>query len=159
MAAMKFITLVTLISVFSSSTGAYHAAAGGGGDIQQCLQKLMPCEPYLKSTSPPPATCCVPLKDMVAHQPACLCTLYNDDALLKSLNVTKQDTLNMVGNCGAKADTSLCNNGSTPVPPVSPSNPTPSNPAGPSGSGASLGKSLEAVIIMIFSGFVYFVLA
>ncbi|XP_073136338.1 uncharacterized protein [Henckelia pumila] len=85
----------------------------GSGDNLPCVQKLMPCQPYLKSNSPP-ASCCVPLKQLVADDKACLCTVLNDPAILHNLNITKTDAVNLAKNCGSNADLSTCNNGDNP---------------------------------------------
>ncbi|KAG8388053.1 hypothetical protein BUALT_Bualt02G0085200 [Buddleja alternifolia] len=93
----------------------------GGGDLP-CVQSLMPCQPYLKGAVAPPASCCVPLKQIVATEVQCLCAVFNNQAIMKSLNVTQADALNLVKSCGSSADTSLCNTAATPPsPPSTPS--------------------------------------
>ncbi|KAL6518038.1 hypothetical protein OROMI_033739 [Orobanche minor] len=96
-----------------------------GGDSLQCVQKLLPCQPYLKGSSAaaaPPASCCVPLKQIVASDGQCLCKVFNDPNLLISLNVTRDDALNLAKSCGADADTSICKKAAAPS--TSPSTPT-----------------------------------
>lgn len=84
-----------------------------GGEPLPCIQKLMPCQAYLKrSTSPAPTpACCVPLKDMAATDAHCLCAVFNNQAILKSLNVTQEDALSLAKTCGANADISVCSKG------------------------------------------------
>ncbi|KAL6494366.1 hypothetical protein OROGR_031166 [Orobanche gracilis] len=84
-----------------------------GGDSLQCVQKLLPCQPYLKGSSAaaPPASCCLPLKQIVSSDRQCLCKVFNDPNLLISLNVTRDDALNLAKSCGADADTSICKKG------------------------------------------------
>lgn len=87
----------------------------GGGEPLPCIQKLMPCQAYLKRTaspSPSPAAaCCMPLKEMAASDAHCLCAVFNDQVILKNLNVTQDDALNLAKTCGANADISICSKG------------------------------------------------
>ncbi|KAL1563618.1 non-specific lipid transfer protein GPI-anchored 3-like [Salvia divinorum] len=80
----------------------------GGGDPLPCIQKLLPCEAYLKGLASPPASCCVPLKEMGNNDFHCLCDVFNNQPLLESLNVTQADALNLAQTCAANTDTSLC---------------------------------------------------
>ncbi|KAI3463668.1 hypothetical protein Pfo_020331 [Paulownia fortunei] len=101
-----------------------------GGDSLPCVQKLMPCQPYLKGSSSPPASCCVPLKQIVVDDSRCLCAVFNDPAILKGLNVTQDDALNLAKSCGANADTSVCKKAAAP-------SGSPSTPAAPSTNSSS----------------------
>ncbi|KAL8478607.1 hypothetical protein ACS0TY_030476 [Phlomoides rotata] len=84
----------------------------GGGDSLPCISKLMPCQPYLKRSSPPPPTCCLPLNQIVADDRQCVCAVFNNVAILKSFNVTQDDALNLAKTCGANPHhTSLCGKG------------------------------------------------
>lgn len=94
---------------FSQKTRG-DAGNGGPGPQMECVQKLLPCEPYLHSSSPPP-TCCLPLKEMVVNETQCLCGVITNPEILKSLNVTKDDAITLAKNCGANPDLSLCKNG------------------------------------------------
>lgn len=102
-----------LFSVSSSNAEPTPAMGGGagGGDAHSmpCIQKLMPCQPYLHSvTPPPPASCCLPMKEIVEKDATCLCSVFNNVDMLKSLNLTKENALVLPKACGAKADISLC---------------------------------------------------
>ncbi|XP_073048488.1 non-specific lipid transfer protein GPI-anchored 9-like [Primulina eburnea] len=112
----------------------------GQGDTLPCVQKLLPCQPYMKVDSPP-ASCCVPMKQLVADDKACLCKVINNPGILQSLNITKTDAVNLAKNCGASADLSVCNKIVIPSPGSTPSAPsngtTPSPPPKSAASAAS----------------------
>ncbi|GMI75419.1 hypothetical protein HRI_001211200 [Hibiscus trionum] len=76
-----------------------------------CMEKLMPCEPFVHSSSPP-STCCTPLNHMIKEQDQCLCRVFHDREFLKSADLTKDEALALAKACGAKVDTSVCKNGS-----------------------------------------------
>ncbi|XVE58883.1 hypothetical protein DITRI_Ditri04bG0204700 [Diplodiscus trichospermus] len=104
--------------------GATAANAGSKGDsssadVMPCMQKLMPCQPYMHSPSPPP-TCCTPLKDVIAQEPQCLCKVFNNPEFLKSANLTRDEALAIPKACGIDADVSVCNNGASPTIPSTP---------------------------------------
>ncbi|KAL0429567.1 UNVERIFIED_CONTAM: hypothetical protein Sradi_0582700 [Sesamum radiatum] len=95
-----------------------------------CVQKLMPCQAFLKGSSSPETSCCAPLKEIVDHDTQCLCAVLGDETILKGMNVTPDNFLSLVKSCGANADTSICNKGAaeTPTSPsASPSASAPSN--------------------------------
>lgn len=106
---------VAVVFVLCSITASNAATAppSGGGDAHSmpCIQKLMPCQPYLHSvTPPPPASCCMPLREIVENDVTCLCSVFNNVDMLKSLNLTKENALVLPNACGAKADVSQCKN-------------------------------------------------
>ncbi|KAK6921234.1 Bifunctional inhibitor/plant lipid transfer protein/seed storage helical domain [Dillenia turbinata] len=147
------LVLVSSIVLFSSSAFVGFAQLdllfSGSGDTLPCVQKLAPCRPYLKSSSMPPATCCAPLKEMVSDDRACLCSIFNDPEILKSLNITQDQALQLPRSCGANPDISKCNNGvvtkGTAANPPSSSPSTPLAPPTPSDdSGTSDNKSSSA---------------
>ncbi|XP_075504062.1 uncharacterized protein LOC142541412 [Primulina tabacum] len=85
--------------------------------------------------------CCVPMKQLVADDKACLCKVINNPGILQSLNITKTDAVNLAKNCGASADLSVCNKIVIPSPGSTPSAPsngtTPSPPPKSAASAAS----------------------
>ncbi|KAL0794874.1 hypothetical protein Bca101_066251 [Brassica carinata] len=144
MEAVRFAVAVVFVFFSVSSSKAEPTppmgGGGGGGDAHSmpCIQKLMPCQPYLHSvTPPPPASCCLPLKEIVEKDATCLCSVFNNVDMLKSLNLTKENALVLPKACGAKADTSLCkaSNGTT-TPSTSPATTT-TPPASSTGSGST----------------------
>ncbi|XP_041997685.1 non-specific lipid transfer protein GPI-anchored 3-like [Salvia splendens] len=87
-----------------------YCEVSGGGEQLPCIQKLLPCQAYLKGSASlsPAVACCVPLKEMASSDAHCLCAVFNNQAFLKNLNVTQEDALNLVKSCGANADISIC---------------------------------------------------
>jgi len=77
-----------------------------------CIQKLLPCQQFLKPpASTPTAACCLPLKEMVSGDPKCLCDVFDNPDLLKSLNVTQDDAMKLAKACAVNADISVCKTG------------------------------------------------
>ncbi|KAJ8646738.1 hypothetical protein MRB53_008486 [Persea americana] len=98
-----------------------------------CMQKLIPCQSSLHApSSPPPPTCCLPLKDMIENDKECLCGIFNNQNLLKSFNVTQEDALKLPKACGADVDITACNhldNGASAMSPTSNSTTTAPTPS------------------------------
>ncbi|KAJ6687716.1 BIFUNCTIONAL INHIBITOR/LIPID-TRANSFER PROTEIN/SEED STORAGE 2S ALBUMIN SUPERFAMILY PROTEIN [Salix koriyanagi] len=100
-----------------------------------CMQNLLPCKPYLQGTEHPPPVCCLPLKNMVAQQTQCLCSVLTNPDLLKDFNVTVDGALKLAKTCGASVDMSVCKNATSPSgSPATSSTPTTPNVTTPSGS-------------------------
>ncbi|KAK6947621.1 Bifunctional inhibitor/plant lipid transfer protein/seed storage helical domain [Dillenia turbinata] len=70
-----------------------------GQTEQTCASELQPCLDYLNSTTPP-TSCCDPLKKTVETQRQCLCDLYNNPSILKSLGVNVTQALELPQHCG-----------------------------------------------------------
>ncbi|CAH2067085.1 unnamed protein product [Thlaspi arvense] len=112
---------VVFVSVVLYSIQA--TAQGGDGDVAGCLQKLLPCQPYiLKVNPPPPSSCCGPMKELVDKDAVCLCTVFNNPEILQKLNLTKDKALDLPKACGVNPDVSKCSKiaTSSPPPPASP---------------------------------------
>ncbi|CAG7899646.1 unnamed protein product [Brassica rapa] len=143
MEILKFAVIFVLCSI-SSSNAATTPPSGGAGDAHSmpCIQKLMPCQPYLRSvTPPPPASCCMPLKEIVETDVNCLCSVFNNVDMLKSLNLTKENALVLPKACGANADVSQCKASTgTTTPSTSPGT-TKTPPAAPAESGSTGGSA------------------
>lgn len=77
----------------------------------QCMKKLLPCQPFLKSQDKPPQTCCGPLNEMASNATDCLCSFFNNPKLLLSFNVSKDEILKLPNACGVDVDVSKCNSG------------------------------------------------
>ena len=88
---------------------ALQGGSPGGANSTQCLVKLFPCQACLKPPSTRLPACCVPLKEMVSDDPKCLCDVFNNPDLLKSLNISKDDVMKLANACNA--DVSVCNKG------------------------------------------------
>ncbi|GFP85053.1 lipid transfer-like protein vas [Phtheirospermum japonicum] len=146
MAISKSVLLLVIATCLSS----VYVGHSQGGDLMACVQKLLPCQAYMKGSEPPSAACCVPLKQILASDRQCLCTVFTDPALLKSLNVTQDDALNLVNSCGAHADSSLCKTATTPSTSTAP---TTDSSAATSISHVGSLLSLEAVFSFIVFAF------
>ena len=75
----------------------------------QCMQKMIPCQPYLKNPTNIPPTCCNPLNDLVTNSSECLCNILNNPKLIGSIDVTKDEILKLPAACGIHVDASKCN--------------------------------------------------
>ncbi|KAL1214323.1 Non-specific lipid transfer protein GPI-anchored 3 [Cardamine amara subsp. amara] len=147
MEVVKFaVAVVLVLSSFTPSNAATTPPSGGGaggGDPHSmpCIQKLMPCQPYLHTvTPPPPPSCCLPLREIVTSDVTCLCSVFNNVDMLKSLNLTKENALVLPNACGAKADVSQCKASAGTTPPsMTPA--TPKTPPASSTGGGSTGDS------------------
>lgn len=103
--------LFALLLLLSSSGAVVRAQ---DASMTECVKKLMPCQPYLHESpsASPPAMCCDPLKEMVKGDAGCLCAVFQNPAIMKSLNITEKDAMGLAKACGANADTSICKKGS-----------------------------------------------
>lgn len=86
---------------------ALEAFAGGG---MTCMETLQPCQKFLaeESTAEPSPECCAPMKEVITKEKDCLCSLFQNAALLHSVNITQDNALRLAKKCGADADPSLC---------------------------------------------------
>ncbi|CAN1159278.1 Surfeit locus protein 1 [Linum perenne] len=74
----------------------------------KCLQKLAPCKEFIHYEGKPPSSCCDPIAELVGNDTeGCLCIL-NNDGLLHTANVTKEEVISLVTTCGSKPDLSEC---------------------------------------------------
>ncbi|KAF5954842.1 hypothetical protein HYC85_007698 [Camellia sinensis] len=110
-----YLFLSSWVSVgFSESFLDQVSGGDGGGASLPCIQKLMPCQPYLQKPLSPPDTCCEPLKEMISGDSACLCGIFDNADLLKKFNITQDVALKLPKACGANADVSVCKTGTSP---------------------------------------------
>ncbi|CAH8390999.1 unnamed protein product [Eruca vesicaria subsp. sativa] len=131
--------LFVLVSVSSSNDATVPPSGGGDAHAMPCIQKLMPCQPFLHSViPPPPPSCCLPMREIVANDATCLCSVFNNVDMLKSLNLTKDNALDLPKACGANPDVSQCKatTGGTTTPSTSPATPK-SPPVSSTGSGST----------------------
>ncbi|KAF6150893.1 hypothetical protein GIB67_020976 [Kingdonia uniflora] len=108
-----FACAIICILYLSSSWVGVNSQAG----TMPCMQKLLPCQPFLSNpVGVPPPTCCLPLKETIGVDPSCLCKVFNNPALLKTLNITQDDALKLPKACNTNADISICSKvGVTPT--------------------------------------------
>lgn len=94
----------------TTATSEVNSAANSAvnsADSLACMQKLMPCQPFMHSPSPPPI-CCTPLKEMVSKESACLCGVFDNPELLKTVNLTIDEALAIPKACSIDVDVSVC---------------------------------------------------
>ncbi|KAF8014500.1 hypothetical protein BT93_H0342 [Corymbia citriodora subsp. variegata] len=134
MASNPLVLLLILLSSCVSiafSESPTPSPPGGDDDSLPCITKLLPCLPYLMPNPPsPPAECCFPLKEVIATEAKCLCQVFNDEDLLRSFNITRDDALALAKACGASPNVSECKTGGAPdsSPATPPSIPSPAPP-------------------------------
>ncbi|KAL5708421.1 hypothetical protein ACHQM5_019217 [Ranunculus cassubicifolius] len=121
--------LTSALSGLGGSAEGISAAAGIGASMP-CMQKLLPCQPFLNSPTPPPLTCCAPLKEMITEQPKCICDVFNNPTLLQTVNITQEDALKLPKACNVTADITVCDKVASP--PSSPLEMAPAPSAVPS---------------------------
>ncbi|WOG88433.1 hypothetical protein DCAR_0207668 [Daucus carota subsp. sativus] len=130
-----------------------------GQGIPPCVTNLVGCVDYLNTTTTPPATCCVPLKEAITDQLPCLCNVYNDPAFLKSLGINVTQAIELPARCGIAFSISECSGSPAPSPflisPMPQMQPggstTPGNPTTPSApSPSSAGQSAAATFSCLF---------
>ncbi|KAJ6677560.1 hypothetical protein OIU85_008164 [Salix viminalis] len=101
--ASSFMTVMVAL-VFVSSTATLTKAQDSS-----CAAKLVPCQPFLATTTTPPDSCCNSIKEAVTNELPCLCKIYNDPILLPALgvNVTQVELLSK--RCGVPSNLTTCN--------------------------------------------------
>ncbi|XXG67377.1 hypothetical protein AAC387_Pa06g0737 [Persea americana] len=100
-----------------------------GQQVPDCASKLVPCANYLNSTTPPDS-CCSPLREAVRTELKCLCNLYSDRQIFKSLGINITQALELPKHCGVTSNLTACKEQATA--PAAGSSP-PSPPSGNSG--------------------------
>lgn len=100
--AMK---LIIFYAVLLSSCATLSTSSGdSGGGLPPCVAKLMPCLSFLRSPeNPPTAPCCIPLKSALVDDVTCLCSLFENEGLVRSFNITRQDLVGLPSRCGLES--------------------------------------------------------
>jgi hypothetical protein len=65
-----------------------------------CLEEVLPCTAYLKSSKRPAPTCCTALNRAAGTEMPCLCQLLADPGMLLDFNVTREQALRLPTRCG-----------------------------------------------------------
>ncbi|KAL6199099.1 hypothetical protein ACLB2K_028886 [Fragaria x ananassa] len=76
-----------------------------------CMQKMTPCQQYFKKLDNVPDTCCDPMKNMLSEKSddrKCICGALSNPLVLKNLNVTQDEVMDLANACGLKVDVSKC---------------------------------------------------
>ncbi|KAL8114472.1 hypothetical protein AgCh_021364 [Apium graveolens] len=116
-----------------------------GQYIPECVVNLVGCADYLNTTTTPPATCCVPLKEAVTDQLPCLCNIYNDPVLLKSFGINVTQAIELPARCSINFSISECTGSPAPNSPIpQPGSTTPSYLTAPN-SEPTTGNSLTTL--------------
>ncbi|KAF9689468.1 hypothetical protein SADUNF_Sadunf01G0095300 [Salix dunnii] len=103
---LKISMMAMMVVVFISSTATLTKAQDSS---TSCASKLIPCQPYLSTTTQPPGSCCNSIKEAVAKELPCLCKIYNDPNLFKSLGLNVSQAVMLSQRCGVTTDLSNCN--------------------------------------------------
>ncbi|ESR53629.1 hypothetical protein CICLE_v10022260mg [Citrus x clementina] len=111
-----------------------------------CASKLVPCASFLNTTTKPNAECCNSIKEAVANELPCLCTLYNTPGLLSSFHVSLEDALRLTRDCNVPSDLSSCKNSGAPSP--GSSVPPPGTP-GNDGNGATAREAWAGITSLL----------
>ena len=108
------VTTLCVSSTLDLDVGDYFSAMAGGSFT--CMEKLMPCKPYLvPGPNPPPANCCTPLTDLLVNDTKCICDTFNNDLVRGSLNVSMEDIMKLPKACNQTFDLAVCNSTSPPA--------------------------------------------
>ncbi|KAK9996654.1 hypothetical protein SO802_021340 [Lithocarpus litseifolius] len=109
--------ILTLLALFSSwffvgfsqiTSDAFRPASSGGSESFPCLQNLVHCQPYLKGSSNPTATCCEKLNKTITYDLKCLCDLLSNTDVLKSYNISSEEVNKLPKECGIDTKKSSC---------------------------------------------------
>ncbi|PON92938.1 Bifunctional inhibitor/plant lipid transfer protein/seed storage helical domain containing protein [Trema orientale] len=117
-------TMVAILVVVMAVLSAVEA------QTPSCANNLVDCVDSLNATKPE-AKCCNSIKQAVATELSCLCTLYNTPGLLQSFGVTVAQALGLTQKCGVPVKLDQCKSAA----PTPQSQPTPGVP-GSDGNGA-----------------------
>lgn len=121
MASSRFFAFLLLISSqmfvgFSQDLSEFLKGTESilDGKLPPCMRQMLTCQPYIKSPENPPPACCTPLKELLDSDLPCLCSFFNNEKMLKTLNVSQSRALELPKNCGAELDISGCSDGELP---------------------------------------------
>ncbi|WOG96475.1 hypothetical protein DCAR_0415810 [Daucus carota subsp. sativus] len=103
------VTLCVSSSSFDADLGDYLGGMMGGSSVS-CMEKLLPCQPFLvPGPAPPPANCCIPLKQLITNDTKCICDTFNNPLVRGSLNVSMDDIMKLPKACNETFDIAVCN--------------------------------------------------
>ncbi|KAJ4712840.1 Lipid transfer protein [Melia azedarach] len=113
-------------------------------NIPSCASKLVQCSNFINSKTQPDATCCNAIKDAVANELPCLCSLFNS-GVLSSFNISVTEALRITKECNVPGDLSNCNGTAAP-PPSTSMQPPPGN----NDNGATVRLAWTGITILLF---------
>jgi hypothetical protein len=118
LAALLLLLLLAVAVDTVSSRRHHHAPAGAphgvvapSQHLLPCLEELLPCTAYLKTTKHPSSTCCTAMHTAAAAEMPCLCRLFADPELLATFNVTKEQMFKLPARCNLPVG---CRTGTSP---------------------------------------------
>ncbi|MED6167480.1 hypothetical protein PIB30_002961 [Stylosanthes scabra] len=113
--ASKALTLFLIFSSiiyqgYSQSLDELLGSLGNNGALKeaQCMQKLVPCNKYLKDSSNVADECCAPMKELASSDQQCLCAFFNNQDMLNSMKVSKEDAMKLPNACSVHVDIATC---------------------------------------------------
>lgn len=106
--AAVLLLLVIVVDTVSSRHAPSGAAPGSVGapdgvpseHLLPCLEELLPCTAYLKTTKHPSGPCCTAMHNAATAEMPCLCRLFADPELLATFNVTREQMFKLPARCG-----------------------------------------------------------
>ncbi|XP_039788783.1 non-specific lipid transfer protein GPI-anchored 7-like [Panicum virgatum] len=98
LSAFGYAIVISAITVFARSNVV--AGQGQRARRQGCLEDLLPCTAYLKTAKHPSQTCCTAMHNAAAAEMPCLCSLFADQELLSTFNVTRDQMFRLPARCG-----------------------------------------------------------
>ncbi|XP_074330824.1 non-specific lipid transfer protein GPI-anchored 7-like [Apium graveolens] len=118
-------------------------------DLPLCAVSLAGCVDYLNTTTTPPDTCCLPLKEAITDQLPCLCSLYNDPSLIISLGFNITQVIELPARCGINFSITECTGSPAPISPMPfPGTPTTPSATPPSDAGRSATATFSSLFIL-----------
>nr|XP_025888200.1 lipid transfer-like protein VAS isoform X2 [Solanum lycopersicum] len=103
MFSSKFSWLITV-----AISAALLSATITDAQTTSCASKLVPCAPFLNSTSKPLASCCDPLREAVTKDLQCICKLFENPTLLPSLGINVTQVIALLKNCNIPGNVNTC---------------------------------------------------
>ncbi|KAK3010494.1 hypothetical protein RJ639_012713 [Escallonia herrerae] len=97
--------LMTLLLITSSWVSMVVPQWGA----ETCMSRLLPCKPFFPAPLTVTNACCAPLKKAISDDLQCICDGLNNNVIMESFNVSRDQALLLPKACGSKADTSVCN--------------------------------------------------
>ncbi|KAI5655647.1 hypothetical protein M9H77_32834 [Catharanthus roseus] len=114
----------------------------------ECASKLVGCAEALNSTTPPPSTCCDPLREAVTNELDCLCNLYANPTLFRQLGINVTKALLLPQRCNIPGDISACRASSPGGSPSTPGSTTPATPRPGNGVGKIASSGLSSLLLI-----------
>ncbi|XP_068635418.1 non-specific lipid transfer protein GPI-anchored 7 [Aristolochia californica] len=132
---------------------ALAASAWAQQQVPDCASKLIPCQNFLNSTSPP-NSCCSAIRDAVTNELACLCSLFQQVDLFKALNINVTQAIELPQHCGMKEGVNACKAATAPAPVGGAPPGTPGGGENNAGSSGLVGASTLTGLVLLWASMV-----